>query len=438
MSSPLSDRKRLSLKIEDCTFEPMRAEILRLPTDGQVVLQAESLVVSDWRGTTVSDDTMAELISRIDRLCPHLSNVSLAVRFGPLTGAAVGPILRRVACAQLEGRLPVQQLVSSFECDSARPCQLRELRLLAGPISAPDMTRLMAAFTAVTSLALWPLQLAPYRNPPMSCIDEPATLQALADAIERNTTLLHLDASGAEVSCAPLLKAVAINDTITSLVVALPPNDHASLLLAPRCTRLQSLNLANPRQNDSVWRLSPLIAEAHPCVISPARRNSWCIKVAEEVDLATVPVASNIAHLWQASYELTDMVAQLGTALQSLRIQQPVIDHDRGAREFAESFCFPATNFRLAQAMRGHLRKLSISGSQYWYLLRGMESWTVLVRPHLAEVALGLCAADLPTLVILSVFAQLNVPELLIRDFDFVMWNTVALVRTAYVKKNSN
>jgi hypothetical protein len=167
-------------------------------------------------------------------------------------------------------------------------------------------------------------------------------------------------------------------------------------------------------------------------------------------------VPPHLANVWQLSDGLVELVRTSGTTLRTLTIEHAplfnialshlrkttgdntlvMLDDATGASMRAANRLFEVgMNLRLADAMRGPSRGLTISGHYDWQLLDGVRFWTEVVRPSVAQMALGLCCADLPTLVILSIFEATDVPELQVRNFDALLWDVVKIARTAYVKK---
>ena len=131
---------------------------------------------------------------------------------------------------------------------------------------------------------------------------------------------------------------------------------------------------------------------------------------------------------WQVSDELIAMIRAFDTTLRILSIEQPMHDVD----------LFDGwQKLRVAHALRGRNRALCVDWAHNGgALLHGMLSWRRDVRARLLPVALAL-APELPVLVVLAVFGELDVPELEIRNFDAVMWDTVKVVRDAAMKKAS-
>ncbi len=136
--------------------------------------------------------------------------------------------------------------------------------------------------------------------------------------------------------------------------------------------------------------------------------------------------------MWPFAGDLVSIVAA-NTTLTHLAIHSRVLDVLQ--REFA--FLRTVPLLRSIRHRNRHLRveidDTSISAKDA--VCNGVRAWTEEVRPALAAVALGLCSADLPTLVMLEIFAQFKHPVLSLRNFDVLMWDAVALVRTAFVKK---
>lgn len=441
-------------------------------------------------------------------------------------------------------------------------CALRKLIVGTPRLPAACVTQLLTGLPALTSLSFLALTYAPddsvgFGSP--TCIDEQHTMEALADAMRLNVSLLELTVAGNSQSCAPLFRALAANSTLTSLTVTVPPYDGGSLVLASRCASLKSLALRGsccdstrdvniddvefavelaalacersvgwlpsfgqtsfvaipaslptpversgdygnlPIWNNSEYGSLPIgpsdasgirpvgqsavdpglpispLASALPSVpICPAsalasapgpvlpiyapfraHKRLWWRKEFQTANRGA-PVPPVLANLWQLSDGLIELVRTSGTTLRRLSIEHPrfyelALAHlrkmtgnpslvrlgdDIGASvRVAEHRFMLVMNLRLANAMRGPSRGLTIVGHRKWKLLDGVHIWTTFVRPSLAQVALGLCCADLPTLVILSIFAEIDVSELEVRNFDALMWDVVKMVRTAFVNK---
>ncbi len=131
---------------------------------------------------------------------------------------------------------------------------------------------------------------------------------------------------------------------------------------------------------------------------------------------------------WQVSDELIAMIRAFDTTLRVLRIGLPEHDVDlfNGWQKL-----------RVAHVLRGRNRALCVDWAHNGgALLHGMLSWRRDVRARLLPVALAL-APELPVLVVLAVFGELDVPELEIRNFDAVIWDAVKVVRDAAMKKTS-
>jgi hypothetical protein len=355
--------------------------------------------------------------------------------FGPLTTVALATLAKRVECVSIAGAVPMDDFVSSLV---SAPCVLRSLVVAVPHLSAAAVTPLVTQCSTLTSLTF----VSPAKGD--VCLPESA-FSALVQAMPLNSTLLDLDACGTEQSCAPLFSALAANSVLTSLAVAVSLLDGASLPLAAQLPVLKTLKLCAagctncPPQSPQptsphyapTWPwysptpTSPLYSPKSPRYSPTSPSYSPTFPSYSSYSYSCSPTSSMLDS--ELSDGLVELVRKARPALRLLSV--------RGLLKEVKNNRADVINLRLADAMRGPSRDLVIDGCGNWVLLDGMRSWVSSVRPLLVEVALGLCGADLPTLVILHVFEELAVPELALRNFDGVAWDVVKVVRSAWCAK---
>jgi len=398
-------------------------QVRTLPADA--ALPVHELCFSAPATTDNGDALCAELLGRLGALCTTLRKLTFdSWGFGPLTSAALATLAKRVECVWIAGAVLVDQFVPSLVSADA-PCALRSLVVAVPHLSAAAVTQIVTQCSTLTSLSF----VSPTKD--AVCLPESA-FSALVEAMPLNSTLRDLDACGTEQSCAPLLSALAAHSVLTSLAVAVSPSDGASLPLAAQLSVLKTLKLCatgdanSPPQSPPYSPTSPRYTPTSPSYspYSPPYSAEGPFYLAySPTSFSRTPSLIDS----ELSDGLVELVRKARPTLRLLSVRSLLQKVKKNRAD--------VVNLRLADAMRGPSRGLVIDGCDEWMLLDGMHSWVSSVRPQLAEVALGICGADLPTLVILSVFEEMAVPELALRNFDGVAWDVVKVVRSAWCAK---
>lgn len=342
-------------------------------------------------------------------------------------------------------------------------CVLRRVDVLSHSLTA-DFVRALCSVSQLTHLTLANSE----RNSSVPLWLEAQSFATITEFVERTTTLRVLDFRGNDASLVDFWPAVARSAHVAHVVVGVPDFDAVNLALAASCTALRTLCLCDAAS--AVLPHEPRTFFAAPELGDIVRsggdeldwniRNSICLRFGERqrqqrhiaLSMASYFAGSKLslrdneevgsfsdsnAHRWSFASNLVALVTHC-TALRHLQFNC-WLDEESDVRQFVYARIIPILR-AIGHRNRNLNVRLPLTGPK-WHglsndrLLRGVDGWIAEVRAVLCQVTLGLCCANLPTLVVLEVFMQCDVPALRVRNFDVLMWQVVALVRTKFVQK---
>lgn len=420
------------LDLRDIAIGPLVAALLP-----DAPLAVDQLDVSCSSQSAAALATLLPRLPRLSLLAVTISSngaAAAAVSLMPAFAAVVrGGVLQSLRLSGPAFALAGLDLVLQAAAPS---CALKRLDLLSFAVSAkvvdaiallPHLEHL--AFSCVAS------------NEPMW--KEESAIASVCQLVERVTSLKTLDLRGNDASLAQFWPAMARAPHVLHLIVGVPDHEGALLHLAGTLTTLRSLVLCDMRGNviQEQLGLVPSIGASFSTRVrlvlplrvltpfGPGALKSIIDFRGQTPDNLPLPEAA--AKQWAFACDLPAITAN--TTLSFLSLNSRAIT-DNLNEQFAWLRVVP-----LLRSIGHRNRKIEIDiddlSRHRDVATMGVSGWTKEVRPVLAQVALGLCSADLPTLVIVEVLSELDLPILRLRNFDVLIWEAVALVRSAFVKK---